>query len=126
MNPAIADLRQDYKLHALLEADANPDPIVQFQTWFNEGERFEGHFKKGLPHGKGTLTKKDRLVYSGIFDNGMLNGVGMIQWEDGHKYEGSLKDNNFEGTGKFCFPDGCSYLGEFRDNLKNGKGKFVW
>lgn len=36
MNSAIADLRQDYKLHALLEADANPDPIVQFQTWFNE------------------------------------------------------------------------------------------
>ena len=35
MNPAIADLRQDYKLHALLEADANPDPIVQFQTWFD-------------------------------------------------------------------------------------------
>ena len=36
MNSAIANLRQDYKLHALLEADANPDPIVQFQTWFNE------------------------------------------------------------------------------------------
>lgn len=35
MNPAIADLRQDYKLHALLEADTNPDPIVQFQTWFD-------------------------------------------------------------------------------------------
>lgn len=36
MNSTIADLRQDYKLHALLEADANPDPIGQFQTWFNE------------------------------------------------------------------------------------------
>lgn len=36
MNSAIANLRQDYKLHALLEADANPDPIVQFQTWFDE------------------------------------------------------------------------------------------
>ncbi len=36
MNSAIASLRQDYKLHALVEADANPDPIVQFQTWFDE------------------------------------------------------------------------------------------
>jgi pyridoxamine 5'-phosphate oxidase len=36
MNSAIANLRQDYKLHALLEVDANPDPIVQFQTWFDE------------------------------------------------------------------------------------------
>jgi pyridoxamine 5'-phosphate oxidase len=35
LNPAIADLRQDYRQAALLEADADRDPIVQFQTWFD-------------------------------------------------------------------------------------------
>ncbi len=35
MNPAIADLRKDYQLQALLESDANPDPFVQFGTWFD-------------------------------------------------------------------------------------------
>ncbi|MFM2429014.1 MAG: hypothetical protein RLZZ511_227 [Cyanobacteriota bacterium] len=35
LNPAIADLRQDYRQAALLEADADRDPIAQFQTWFD-------------------------------------------------------------------------------------------
>ncbi len=35
MNPAIADLRKDYQLQALLESDINPDPFVQFGTWFD-------------------------------------------------------------------------------------------
>ncbi len=35
LNPAIADLRQDYRQAALLETEANPDPIGQFQTWFD-------------------------------------------------------------------------------------------
>jgi pyridoxamine 5'-phosphate oxidase len=34
LNPAIADLRQDYRQAALLEFAANPNPIAQFQSWF--------------------------------------------------------------------------------------------
>ena len=32
----IAALRKNYALHALNEADVNPDPIQQFATWFQE------------------------------------------------------------------------------------------
>ena len=32
----IADIRKDYKLHSLLEKDVDPDPILQFQKWWNE------------------------------------------------------------------------------------------
>lgn len=32
----IADIRKDYKLRSLLEKDAHPQPIKQFQQWFNE------------------------------------------------------------------------------------------
>jgi pyridoxamine 5'-phosphate oxidase len=35
MNRSIADLRIDYTQQSLLEADVNPDPILQFQTWFD-------------------------------------------------------------------------------------------
>jgi pyridoxamine 5'-phosphate oxidase len=35
LNPAIADLRQDYRQAALLESEADPNPIGQFQTWFD-------------------------------------------------------------------------------------------
>jgi pyridoxamine 5'-phosphate oxidase len=34
LNPAIADLRQDYRQAALLESEADPNPIAQFQGWF--------------------------------------------------------------------------------------------
>ena len=32
----IADLRKEYKLRSLLEKDVDPDPIKQFQLWWNE------------------------------------------------------------------------------------------
>jgi pyridoxamine 5'-phosphate oxidase len=36
MNSSIADLRKDYALQALNEAEAHPDPFQQFQTWFDQ------------------------------------------------------------------------------------------
>jgi pyridoxamine 5'-phosphate oxidase len=36
---SIADLRTDYRLASLSEADVNRDPIAQFQTWFGEAQR---------------------------------------------------------------------------------------
>ena len=35
----MADLRKDYRLAALDEANINTDPIAQFQTWFLEAQR---------------------------------------------------------------------------------------
>ena len=36
MDSSIADLRQNYTLTGLSEADVNKDPIKQFTTWFNQ------------------------------------------------------------------------------------------
>jgi pyridoxamine 5'-phosphate oxidase len=36
MPPSIADLRQDYRQQALLESQADPDPMRQFQQWFDQ------------------------------------------------------------------------------------------
>jgi pyridoxamine 5'-phosphate oxidase len=38
---SIADIRKDYRLHALTEADVADDPIVQFTTWFDEALKAE-------------------------------------------------------------------------------------
>jgi pyridoxamine 5'-phosphate oxidase len=37
----IADIRKDYKLQTLLEADVAPDPIVQFGKWWDEAVKSE-------------------------------------------------------------------------------------
>ncbi len=36
MDTTIADLRQEYTLQGLNEAEADPHPLVQFQHWFNQ------------------------------------------------------------------------------------------
>ncbi|MBC8075261.1 MAG: pyridoxal 5'-phosphate synthase, partial [Chloroflexales bacterium] len=33
---SIAEMRKDYTLNGLSEADLSPDPIAQFQTWFDQ------------------------------------------------------------------------------------------
>ncbi len=38
---SIADLRRDYSLASLLEADLSDDPIEQFTRWFDEARRAE-------------------------------------------------------------------------------------
>lgn len=37
--PSIADIRKDYKQLSLSETDVNPDPVVQFRTWWDEAIR---------------------------------------------------------------------------------------
>jgi pyridoxamine 5'-phosphate oxidase len=41
IHPEVADLRRDYTLEALVEADANPDPFAQFQQWFDASVKAE-------------------------------------------------------------------------------------
>ncbi len=38
---SIADIRREYRSHALSEADAAVDPITQFHRWFDEARRAE-------------------------------------------------------------------------------------
>ena len=38
---SIADLRRDYRARALTEAEADPDPIVQFRRWLDDAIRAE-------------------------------------------------------------------------------------
>ncbi|HEX2532222.1 MAG TPA: pyridoxamine 5'-phosphate oxidase [Chitinophagaceae bacterium] len=41
MHTSIADLRREYSAESLLEADVAPDPIAQFQKWFDQALRSE-------------------------------------------------------------------------------------
>ena len=36
MEQSLADLRQNYTRDGLLEADADPDPFIQFKVWFDQ------------------------------------------------------------------------------------------
>jgi pyridoxamine 5'-phosphate oxidase len=43
MEPSLAAMRRDYAAKGLTEADADPDPLAQFQRWFDDARRAEVH-----------------------------------------------------------------------------------
>ena len=60
---------------------------------YPDGSKYQGEWKDGKPHGKGTYTFKsgDSLrngsTYQGDWENGFRNGYGTYTWSDGHKSE---------------------------------------
>jgi len=67
---------------------------------YEDGSRYIGELKEGVPHGKGTLIWPDGKNYRGDFKNGYMNGWGVFIWPDLGSYEGEWKDGLQHGEGK--------------------------
>lgn len=67
---------------------------------------YEGQFKSGLPHGRGTYTWENGDVYTGSFEKGLKHGAGRIVYKssDGidDVLEGFWKENEY--VGKYAYP----------------------
>src|SRR5262245_20980204 len=50
--------------------------------------RYEGCFRNGKAHGKGTFSAVTGDVYSGDWVNGAKHGRGSYRYPDGSRYEG--------------------------------------
>lgn len=48
MDPKLAAMREDYSLNGLSEADVAPDPITQFQRWFDDALKGQVHEPNGM------------------------------------------------------------------------------
>lgn len=92
----------------------------------NQGFEYEGEFKDGNPHGKGTVTTLYGTVITG--DNWSENGLtghGEEIYADGRKYVGEFKETKYNGIGTDTYPDGRIYTGEFKNAHPHGKGKLT-
>lgn len=56
MNSSIADLRKDYTLQGLTEAEAHPNPFQQFQTWFDQAIAAQLHEPNAMTLATATKT----------------------------------------------------------------------
>lgn len=56
--------------------------------------RYEGEWRKNVPH-----------------------GTGKYSWPDGESYEGRFKKGRRDGSGIYVFANGASFVGIFRDDL---------
>ena len=86
------------------------------------GDKYVGALSGYLPHGKGTLTRADGVIFEGDFYEGYCTGNATITYKNGDVYIGEVDHGNCEGFGKLVKTDGTTYEGEFRNNEENGFG----
>lgn len=85
-----------------------------------DGSGYQGEFKAGVRHGKGTaFSSTGRVIHQGMYANMKFNGPGKYFYENGDTYEGEFVDGKFHGQGKYTSveADGAVMEGKF----ENGK-----
>lgn len=88
-----------------------------------KGGKYEGEFKNGKPHGKGTLTLPNGYRYDGEFRQGKKNGQGTAVFSSGKKYVGHFKNGKASGQGVLYDKNGAVLKKGTWVNGKFKKGK---
>jgi hypothetical protein len=86
-------------------------------------EEYDGEEKDGQPHGFGTCTYDNEIVYVGCWEEGRRYGFGVYRFPGGVQYEGET-DRGFHGKGIYKFGDGVSYTGTWIERIAQPGG--VW
>ncbi|MEG4277128.1 TonB family protein [Microcoleus sp. MON1_C1] len=89
---------------------------------YANGDRYEGQFLNGKPHGQGIYTFKEEGRYQGEFADGEFNGQGVREFANGKRYEGSFTNGSPSGRGAFTFSNGTRCEGDIKEGKVNGKG----
>lgn len=73
-----------------------------------------------VPCGKGVRTYPDGSRYDGHWKEGRWHGKGSYDWpsdvDNRPRYEGDFKDGHLHGSGVLTWADGDRFLGQFRHN----------
>ncbi|XP_041103355.1 ALS2 C-terminal-like protein isoform X2 [Polyodon spathula] len=110
---------------------STPTSRFSAYTFKNEGRLrnavYEGHWNKGVPHGKGTLRWDDERNYTGDFRDGKEHGFGVCvipqkETEGYDCYKCHWKDGRMHGYGICEYNNNTVYRGYFKDNVRHGFG----
>ncbi|MBK7002176.1 MAG: hypothetical protein IPH35_20135 [Rhodoferax sp.] len=97
--------------------------------WYLNGKpngRYEGEYRDGLVHGKGTYVLANGNRYEGEYRDGKMHGKGTYVEANGGRYEGEYRDGLVHGKGTYVRVNGDRYEGDWRDGKEHGKGAYVW
>lgn len=90
---------------------------------FENGDMFNGLWKKGLQDGYGVYDFRNGDVYKGAWKAGKMDGRGTYVYANGDKYIGMWKDAKMEGRGHFhwSLPGDLMSNAIYEGNFKAGK-----
>jgi antitoxin component YwqK of YwqJK toxin-antitoxin module len=89
----------------------------------NDYRIYDGQWKLGKRHGRGTSWDEGRKVYEGDWRDDIRTGLGSQFAFNGQlEYHGNFHNNRRHGKGTLYFEDQSNYLqGDFRNDRCNGK-----
>ena len=86
--------------------------------------RYEGEFRDGKEHGRGVYTQSG-YRYDGEWREGQRHGYGKLETWNNFTYEGEFREDKYHGHGKLTMSNGQSYEGEFREGIMHGKAMWT-
>jgi hypothetical protein len=90
------------------------------------GGSYEGEFKYGLKHGKGTRIYSNGNKYVGDFAEDSITGTGMMEYVNGDVYIGGWLDGLYSGRGSIKYNYGDRYEGDFIKGYYYGEGTYYF
>jgi len=104
-----------------------PNPARPFNSLGHEYYySYDGEWKKGKMHGKGTYLFRDGFTYEGRWIDGKQEEDGIAYYPHGQRYEGEWSKGRYAGKGETFMLGGSKYVGEFDFGRRSGKGKLVY
>ena len=90
---------------------------------YDDGGVYEGTFRNGLQHGRGTYTLPSGYRYEGDWVDGEVRGMGRATYPNGSVYEGQFENGKPHGKGKITYADGGTYEGDWVGGEITGQGR---
>lgn len=94
------------------------------QQYWENGDTYNGEYKKGLYNGFGVLTTSE-YVYEGFFENGLMNGEGVLKLKSGSSFYGTFRNGYLNGMGRIVYQNGDKYEGNVVYDMKSGAGTYT-
>ena len=121
--------------HTAFKLNENTD-VKKRRVEFENGDVYEGEWKNGYMHGKGTYIWSDGDRYEGEFKEGYRSGKGKYVWGPASEFKGDVYEGDFlkgdrTGIGTYTWGNeskyaGDKYEGAFYCGTKFGKGVYTF
>lgn len=76
--------------------------------------------------GNGTYIFENGDKYNGSWKKGVMVGYGVYEFVNGDVYKGAWKGGLMHGRGTYRYNNGDKYIGAWKDGRMNGRGHFHW